>query len=61
MDKQVYKELLADEMTKSSQHRKVISEIISIVSEEPNDMSLGARIRQYIFSLKEDKYEEKEA
>ena len=50
MEKSMYKELLADEMTKASEIKKELEIIEQMVKDIPNNMMLGEAIRNY-FSL----------
>ena len=45
MDKQAYKEMLADEVTKSSELKSKLDEIKTLVLDNPNNMELGEKVR----------------
>ena len=54
MDKEMYKQLVADLMRKESNLKNQLShtlqeldELYTIVQTTPNDMELGARVREY--------------
>ena len=52
MDKQAYKEMLADEVTKSSELKLKLDEIKTLVLDNPNNMELGKKVRN-LFPLGE--------
>ena len=52
MDKQAYKEMLADEATKSSELKSKLDEIKTLVLDNPNNMELGKKVRN-LFPLGE--------
>jgi|TARA_B100000508_G_C11197674_1_gene151482 hypothetical protein len=52
MDKQAYKEMLADEVTKSSELKSKLDEIKTLVLDNPNNMELGKKVRN-LFPLGE--------
>ena len=45
MDKQAYKEMLADEVTKSSELKSKLDEIKTLVLDNSNNMELGKKVR----------------
>tara|TARA_B100000424_G_scaffold65108_1_gene47866 strand:+ start:451 stop:636 length:186 start_codon:yes stop_codon:yes gene_type:complete len=52
MDKQAYKEMLADEVTKSSELKSKLDEIKTLVLDNSNNMELGKKVRN-LFPLGE--------
>ena len=52
MDKQAYKEMLADEATKSSELKSKLDEIKTLVLDNSNNMELGKKVRN-LFPLGE--------
>ena len=52
MDKQAYKEMLADETTKSSELKSKLDEIKTLVLDNSNNMELGKKVRN-LFPLGE--------
>ena len=52
MDKQTYKEMLADEVTKSSELKSKLDEIKTLVLDNSNNMELGKKVRN-LFPLGE--------
>tara|TARA_A100001011_G_C13756946_1_gene613612 strand:- start:327 stop:530 length:204 start_codon:yes stop_codon:yes gene_type:complete len=55
MDKGQYKEMLSDTISENSYNKKIVEKVEILVEDEPNDMQLGKRIRQLIWSLKDDR------
>tara|TARA_B100001778_G_C18433801_1_gene559081 strand:+ start:66 stop:314 length:249 start_codon:yes stop_codon:yes gene_type:complete len=55
MDKSNYKELLSDSYNETSELKKVLKTIKTMVHDIPNNMELGKRIRSYF--LNEDNEE----
>ena len=55
MDKGQYKEMLSDAISENSYNKKIVEKVEILVEDEPNDMQLGKRIRQLIWSLKDDR------
>ena len=55
MDKGQYKELLSNAISENSFNQKIVEKVEMLVEDEPNDMQLGKRIRQLIWSLKDDR------
>ena len=47
MDKSAYKDLLAESYTESGKLKDIIKTIQTIVHDEPNNMQLGKKIREY--------------
>ena len=52
MDKQTYKEMLADEMARSSELKSKLDEIKTLVLDNSNNMELGKKVRN-LFPLGE--------
>ena len=57
MNKQMYKELLAEEINNSIRCKEIVKKLIEVVNKEPNDMTLGNKIRSYVNSLDVEKDE----
>jgi len=57
MDKLSYKELLSDEMIKSSKLNDKINEIKTLVENHSNDMELGGKIRALFFYNEKNKHQ----
>ena len=57
MNKQMYKELLAKELNNSLRCKEIVKKLIEVVNKEPNDMTLGNKIRSYVNSLDVEKDE----
>ena len=49
MDKQAYKDILSEEIMKSSELKHTLDVIWKMVKDNPNDMSLGEEIRQLYY------------
>ena len=47
MDKQSYKDLLADSYAQESELKNILKTIKTMVHDEPNNMQLGKKIRSY--------------
>ena len=45
MDKQMYKDLWAEEMFEKTKYKSQIEKIIKLIKDEPNDMRLGSLVR----------------
>ena len=52
MDKSDYKDLLAESYTESGKLKDIIKTIQTIVHDEPNNMQLGKKIRDYFTDKK---------
>ena len=50
MDKQGYKDLLADSMSQESELKDILKTIKTMVHDEPNNMQLGKKIRSYFLN-----------
>ena len=54
MDKLIYKQMLADEMSTISELKDKINEIKSLIENNSNDMELGKKIRTMYWNDKEN-------
>jgi|19_taG_2_1085344.scaffolds.fasta_scaffold48855_2 hypothetical protein len=50
MDKQAYKDLFSEEMTKSSELKHTLDVIWKMVKDNPNNMELGEEVRALYWS-----------
>ena len=53
MDKQVYKDMLADSYSETSKYKEIVRTVEQMVKDEPNNMKLGKIIRQLYWDLKD--------
>ena len=53
MDKQVYKDMLADSYSETNKYKKIVRVVEQMVKDEPNNMKLGKIIRQLYWDLKD--------
>lgn len=54
MDKQGYKELVADLLRNESALKCLVEEIFTTVEKEPNNMELGKSIRQIYYNTQKE-------
>jgi len=55
MDKGQYKELLSNAISENSYNKKIVEKVETLVKDYPNDMQLGEKIRELVWSLKDDR------
>tara|TARA_A100001011_G_scaffold172315_1_gene181132 strand:- start:594 stop:797 length:204 start_codon:yes stop_codon:yes gene_type:complete len=55
MTKGQYKEMLSDAITESSFSKEVVEKIEMLVEGYPNNMQLGEKVRELMWSLKDDR------
>ena len=55
MDKGQYKEMLSDAISENSYNKKIIEKVETLAKDCPNDMQLGKKIRELVWSLKDDR------
>mgnify|MGYP003142817204 FL=1 len=55
MDKGQYKEMLSDAISENSYNKKIIEKVETLAKDYPNDMQLGKKIRELMWSLKDDR------
>ena len=54
MDKQMYKELLSEEMIETSKYKRKLDYIWKLVYDTPNNMILGKKLRELFWEMKDD-------
>ena len=55
MDKQMYKDMLADSYTETSKYKSIVRRVEQLIIDEPNNMILGKKIRSLYFTLKDER------
>tara|TARA_B100000287_G_scaffold331363_1_gene316190 strand:- start:198 stop:401 length:204 start_codon:yes stop_codon:yes gene_type:complete len=55
MDKGQYKELLSNAISENSYNKTIVEKVETLVKDYPNDIQLGNKIRELIWSLKDDR------
>jgi len=53
MDKQGYKDMLAESWSETSKYKEIVRTVEQMVKDEPNNMKLGKIIRQLYWDLKD--------
>ena len=56
MDKQGYKDMLAESWSETSKYKEIVHTVEQMVKDEPNNMKLGKIIRQLYWDLKDKRY-----
>ena len=55
MDKQVYKDMLAESWDETSKYKDIVRRVEQLIIDEPNNMILGKKIRSLYFTLKDER------
>ena len=55
MDKGQYKGMLSDAISENSYNKKIVEKVETLAKDYPNDMQLGKKIRELVWSLKDDR------
>tara|TARA_Y100000590_G_C15530476_1_gene942962 strand:+ start:826 stop:1014 length:189 start_codon:yes stop_codon:yes gene_type:complete len=55
MDKQGYKDMLAESWDETNKYKKIVRTVEQMVKDEPNNMRLGKIIRQLYWELKDER------
>ena len=55
MDKQGYKDMLAESWGETSKYKEIVRKVEQMVKDEPNNMKLGKIIRQLYWELKDER------
>ena len=55
MDKQGYKDMLAESWGETSKYKDIVRRVEQLIIDEPNNMVLGKKIRSLYFTLKDER------
>ena len=55
MDKQGYKDMLAESWDETSKYKDIVRRVEQLIIDEPNNMILGKKMRSLYFDLKDER------